>query len=148
MEPDVVLRTFGYCPIVSVARFDAGFASCARLALNYTAGGPVAAARSVTANVSNAAASAMGRAGACGLVSRPENLSCYFQVSIAPFATPGLHPDLGFYECAPEALEPAPPRFEREMIGAVVIVGLLFLVPNVLLLLVALLRPRGAAAAG
>jgi len=56
MAEDVVTRTWGYCPIVSSADFAKGFAACARLSFNYSAGGPVAQSDSIAARVTNAAA--------------------------------------------------------------------------------------------
>eukprot|EP00962_Isochrysis_galbana_P014595 scaffold4184_cov120-Isochrysis_galbana.AAC.10 len=141
MAEDVVTRTWGYCPIVSSADFAKGFAACARLSFNYSAGGPVAQSDSIAARVTNAAA-APGRR--CGLVERPQNLSCFFQVEHTPYSSAGYHMGLQHYECAAEAVEPRLTRFTVELAIAVTVVGLLFLLPNLWLLLIYLRRPRGA----
>jgi len=142
-DEDVVTRTFGYCPVVSAAKFTDGFAACRRLSTNYTNGGPVALADSITANVTNAAANPNRL---CGLSARPQNLSCFFQVQITPFTTPGINPDLGYYDCAPAASVPQPSYFTVELIIAVSLVGLAFIVPNLWLLFIYLRRPAALAA--
>ena len=130
-----VVRTYGYCPEVSAAQFDRGFAACARLSLNYTRGDVLPLDNSVETTVTNAAATADCGLALPSLGSSPANLSCYIQVSIAPYVDVAER-NLRFYECVDEAEDPRPARFESEMIAAIIVIGLIFLLPNAWLALV------------
>jgi len=91
--------------------------------------------------VTNAAATADCGLALPSLGSSPANLSCYIQVSIAPYVDVAER-NLRFYECVDEAEDPRPARFESEMIAAIIVIGLIFLLPNAWLALVWLSRPR------